>query len=144
MLGRVLARGLVVVRATCMMYGKAAADPLHSWPWGRVWGMQTGPLFSGQILPNWGWKRRSSWFSLPLTPKRAREGKMARSAQENILAWLKVQQFSDGDVDPLASACYKMRDVKNSPLLGEEKVSEGQKNELLKENLCMCHIFHNC
>lgn len=53
-------------------------------------------------------------------------------------------QFSDGDVDPLDSACYRMLNIKYSPLLGEEKVSEGQKNELLKENLCMCHIFHNC
>lgn len=36
----------------------------------------------------------------------------SHSAQENILVWLKVQQFSDGDLDPLDSACFKMFDVK--------------------------------
>lgn len=38
-----------------------------------------------------------------------------------------------GKLDP---TCYKVLDIKNSPLLGKKKVSEGHKNELLKKNLC--------
>lgn len=31
--------------------------------------------------------------------------------------------------------------IKYNPLLQKKKVSEGQKNELLKKDLCICHIF---
>lgn len=54
---------------------------------------------------------------------------------------MQVGRGKKGKLDP---ACYNALDIKNSPLLGEKKVSEGQKNELLKKNLCTCHIFHNC
>lgn len=57
------------------------------------------------------------------------------------------QQFSDGDADPtigrgkkgqLDPACYKVLDIKNSPLLGEGKVGEGQKNKQLKTKIYVC------
>lgn len=32
-------------------------------------------------------------------------------------------------------ACYKVLSIKHNPLPQEKKVSEGQKNELLKKNL---------
>lgn len=53
-------------------------------------------------------------------------------------------QFSDEDTDPtvgrgkkgqLDPACYKVLDIKISPLLGEGKVGEGQKNEPLKTKI---------
>lgn len=87
MLGRVLARGLVVVLATCRIYEKAAADPLHSWPWGHVWGIQTLPLFSGQILPYWGWRRRSPWFSLPRVSKGGETWSPSAQNKIFLLGW---------------------------------------------------------
>lgn len=50
---------------------------------------------------------------LASNPQVSKGGKTcSHSAQENILVWLKVQQFSDGDLDPLDSACFKILDVK--------------------------------
>lgn len=112
---------------------------------------QSGTGLDANRTSAFGLEEEQPQGSSPLTLGWERENTVR--TRRKILPLWRAQKFSDWDTNPRVGkgktenwdlACYKVLYINYNPLLQKKKVSEGQKNELLKKNLCICHSFHNC